>query len=124
MKFTNFLNQLKTPENDALITVMESGYQAIFEYPHIMTHDDKYADLYLEKANIKGKKKSLAYVSYLIKSLINNEKINIPDEFLIGDELSSIQNPSTEINYPSVDILINILEQFKDKLQSELNQSI
>ena len=120
MKFTNYLNQLKTPENEELITIVESGYQAIFEYPHVVTHEDEYADLYLEKANNKGAKDALMYVTYLIRALINNEEIDIPDEFLVGDELTKIEHPQDDIEHPSVEMLIKLLEQFKDNLLSQI----
>ena len=53
MNFQDFLIQLKTPENENLISIVESGYNAIFEYPHVVTHDDEYADLYIDRPDFE-----------------------------------------------------------------------
>lgn len=121
MKFLDFLNKLKCAETNELITIIESGYTAIFEYPHVMTHDDEYTDLYIEKANDKGKAVALAYVTYLIRSILNDEQIDIPDEFLMGGELSKIEHPREDIEYPPVDVLLNQLEMIKEKLTKEIS---
>lgn len=120
--FIAFLEKLKTPENEGLISIVESGYNAILEYPHVMTHDDEYTDLYIEKANAKGKKAALGYVSYLIRSILNDEEIDIPDEFLMGGELTKIEHPQEDIEYPPVDVLLKQLEMFKEKLIEEINK--
>lgn len=121
MKFINYLHNLKTPDNENIIAIVESGYQAIFEYPHVVMHDDEYADLYVEKANAQGNRKALGYISYLIRSLMDNKDIIIPDEFLVSDETNKIEHPKESIEYPSVDILITQLEKLKEKLTQQLN---
>lgn len=120
MNFQDFLIQLKTPENENLISIVESGYNAIFEYPHVVTHDDEYADLYIEKAKSKGKRAALAYVSYLIKSILNDEEIDIPDEFLMGGELTKIDHPQEDIEYPPIEVLLKQLEMLKEQLTQEI----